>query len=76
MSEFALKTKNVDLLNLVEQTIILISALIAPIMLFFMMFPEEVIALFYERGAFTRVDTIAASQALLFYALSSCHIWG
>ncbi|NLJ93953.1 MAG: murein biosynthesis integral membrane protein MurJ [Clostridiaceae bacterium] len=70
MSEFASKQKNVDLLNLVEQTIILISALIAPIMLFFMMFPEEVIALFYERGAFTRVDTIAASQALLFYALS------
>lgn len=43
--------------------------LVLPAALFLVMFPSELVAVVYERGAFQEADTQATSMALRFYAL-------
>lgn len=70
MSEMAAQKKNDALRKIGEQAIVLSSALMIPIVVMFMLFPQEIIALIYERGAFTAEDSYAAGGALFFYAIS------
>jgi len=43
--------------------------LVVPAALFLLLFPEAVVNVIYQRGAFTSVDTFATASALRFYAL-------
>jgi putative peptidoglycan lipid II flippase len=43
--------------------------LVVPAALFLILFPEAIVSVIYQRGAFTQADTLATASALRFYAL-------
>jgi len=43
--------------------------LVVPAALFLLVFPESVVTVIYQRGAFTAADTLATASALRFYSL-------